>query len=333
MCRLFLFAITAAAAVAQTWVAMGAGGSVSTAADGALEFKYEQGTKQFAAAVLPSGDSLAAMKSLRFRAKTDHDTTVGVLLSERKPGGGNYVALFWSPANQWQQIELTPRDFDLSDSPTDPVDADGKLDLDQVEGIAVFDLAHFLEGAMDREKVVVTKSTGAHTILIDNFEVRTSAPARAENTIDAFDRGFLQWMTPGGMTLKFVSETGPLGEPSLKATYQDSSGPYAVLVRRVSGLDLSKAKRLSFDIASENEATILVALEMKQGARYNLTIYPPAGRKVFHVDLSLGDFERESGTGPEKFHPSSWKSIAMIDVSGANSANTFWLGNVRVKDE
>ncbi len=60
------------------------------------------------------------MKSLRFRARTDHDTTIGVVLSERKPGGGNYVAMFWSPANSWQQVELTPRDFALSDSPTDP---------------------------------------------------------------------------------------------------------------------------------------------------------------------------------------------------------------------
>jgi hypothetical protein len=333
MRTLFLFAITGVAAVAQTWVTMGAGGSARTADDGTLEFKYELGTKQFAAAVLPSDGSVASMKSLRFRAKSDHDTTLGVLLGERKPGGGNYVALFWSPANQWQQIELTPRDFDLSDGPTDPVDADGKLDLDQVEGIAIFDLAHFFEGAMDREKIVVTKSTGAHTILIDNFEVRASAPARSENTIDAFDRGFLQWMTPGGMTLMWVPETGPLGEPSLKATYQETTEPYAFLMRRVASLNLAKAKHLTFDIASENETTLLIALEMKQEARYHLTIYPPAGRKIFHVDLSLDDFERESGTGPEKFDPSRWKSIAITDISGGNSANAFWLGNVRVKDE
>jgi hypothetical protein len=102
---------------------------------------------------------------------------------------------------------------------------------------------------------------------------------------------------------------------------------------RVASLNLAKAKHLTFDIASENETTLLIALEMKQEARYHLTIYPPAGRKIFHVDLSLDDFERESGTGPEKFDPSRWKSIAITDISGGNSANAFWLGNVRVKDE
>jgi hypothetical protein len=329
---LLLFAITGAIAAAQTWIAMGAGGSVNSTSASTVEFKYELGTKQFAAAVLPVDDSFASMKSVRFRARTDHDTTVGVLLSERKPGGGNYVALFWSPANTWQQIELTPRDFDLSDGPTDPVDTDGKFDLDQVEGIGIFDFATFLQGAAAEGKIAVTAATGAHSILIDNFEVWETAHAPAENTIDAFDRGFLQWMTPGGMTLRFVPETGPLGEPSLKATYAETTEPFAVMVRRVGSLDLKRATRLTFDIASENEATILVALETKQGARYHLTIYPPAGRKVFHVDLSLDDFEHENSAGPEKFDPSHWKSITLADISGGSGANTFWLGNLRVKE-
>jgi hypothetical protein len=314
---LFLFVIAGAIAAGQTWVAMGTGGSLNTASNGAVDFKYELGAKRFAAAVLPVDDSFASMKSLRFRARTDHDTTLGVLLGERKPGGGNYVALFWSPADVWQRIDLTPTDFDLSEGPTDPKDADGKLDLDQVEGVAIFDFAQFLEGS----------APGPHSIFIDNFEVRTAAPV--QTVIDTFDRGFLQWMTPGRMTLKYVGETGPLGEPSLKATYSQTSEPFAVVMRRVGSLDLARAKRLTFDIASENEATILVALETKQGARYHLTIYPPTGRKVFHVDLSLDDFERESGAGPEKFDPSRWKSIAIADISGGNTANTFWLGNLR----
>lgn len=328
---LLLFAITGAAAAAQTWIAMGAGGAVSTGPNGSVEFKYDLTSKQLAAAVLPAGESFAAMKSLRFRARTDHDTTIGVLLSERKPGGGNYVAMFWSPASSWQQVELTPRDFSLSDSPTDPKDADGKLDLDQVEGVAIFDLAGVFERALDREKVVVTAASGAHSLLIDNFEVRTTAPAPAENSIDRFDRGFLQWMTPGGMTLNFVPDAGPLGEPSLKATYADSSGPYPVLVRPVGGMDLSKAKRLMFDLASENGATIVIAVEMKEGGRFHFEINPRGG-KVFHADVSLNDFEPEGEGGPERFDPARWKTITLADISGGNTPNTFWLGNLRVKE-
>lgn len=315
---IFLFLIAGALAASQSWIAMGLGGAVNTAPNGAVEFKYQLGAKLFAAAVLPVDESFASMKSLRFRVRADHDTTLGVLLSERKPGGGNYAALFSSPANVWQQIELTPADFELSDGPNDPKDADGKLDLDQVEGVAIFDFANF----------IAASAPGAHSISLDNFEVRTTAPPQI--AIDTFDRGFLLWMTPGTMTLKLVPETGPLGEPSLKATYSQTTEPFAAVVRRVGNLDLSKAKRLTFDIASENEATILIALETKQGPRYNLTIYPPAGRKIFHVDLSLDDFERENG-GSEKFAPSRWKSIAVADISGGNAQNTLWLGNLRAK--
>jgi hypothetical protein len=330
MRSLFLFAAAGLFAFAQDWMTMGAGGSIHTAADGAVEFRYDLGSKQFTAAVLPTDASFASMKSLRFRAKTDHDTNVAVLLSERKPGGGNYVAMFWSPANVWQQIELTPRDFNLSDSPTDPVDADGKLDLDQVEGVALLDLSSFFSQVMERDKIVVAAASGTHLLSIDKFEVRKTAPAEKPNSIDAFDRSFLQWMSPGGMTLKFIPETGPLGESSLKATYSETAGPYAILIRQVGGLELSKAKHLLFDIASEHDATMLIALETKKGGRYHLTINPPADRKVFHVDVELADFEQESGG--QKFDPSIWKSIALLDISGGNSPNTYWLGNLRTSN-
>jgi hypothetical protein len=331
MRSLFLFTMVGSFSFAQDWMAMGNGGSIGSAPDRATEFRYELGKKGISAAVLPAGDSMATMKSLRFRTKTDHDTTVAVVLSERKPGGGNYTALFWAPANQWQQIELTPADFAVSDGPNDPVDADGKLDLDQVEGVAVFDLANLLADAMPGGKIVVTKAAGPHSLFIDKFEVRSSGITQKQETIDAFDRGFLQWLSPGGMTLKFVPETGPLGEPSLKATYSDTSEPYAVMVRQVGGLNLGKAKHLLFDIASEHEATILISIEMKKGARYHFSINPPAERKVFHVDASLDDFEREGDSGPATFDPAQWKSIVMLDISGGNMQNTFWLGNLRVK--
>jgi hypothetical protein len=326
---MFFFLISAAALSAQTWTAVGSG-TVHAAADGAVELHYELGSKAFAALMTPPGDAFREMKSLRFQAKSDHDTTIGVVLNERRPGGGNYVALFWAPANVMQQIELTPRDFNATDGPTDPVDGDGKLDVDQVESIAIFDFSHFLERIAERDKVVVKTASGAHSLWVSGFEVRSSAAPAKANVLDAFDRGFLQWMSPGGMALKFVPETGPLGEASLKATYSDTAGPYAVVTRQVSSLNLAKAKRLQFDIASENEATILVSLEMKGGGRYHLSINPPAERKVFHVDLSLDDFEHENEAGPTNFDPARWKSIAILDISGGNTQNTFWLGNLRV---
>jgi hypothetical protein len=343
MRALFLVIAGITSLAAQQWTYIGEGGAVAAEGKSGLTFKYVLGAKTFSAAVLPASGKLDHMQRIRFRVKADHDTAVAVLLSEHKPGGGDYSAWFWAPANQWQQIELSPGDFAVNDGPKDAVDPDGKLDLDQVEGIGILDLAHFFNQLPDGSAfpVVVARSAGAHTLWLDDFQMLNSAPARAKPSaktisIDSFNRGFLQWITLGGMNLKLVSADNPVVGPALQVSYEQVDGRFAVLVGRLSNLDLSKAKRIAFDIASEHEATLAVSLEMKkpgsdQGPRFNVTIYPPAGRKVFHVNLRLEDFE-QTPAGTLKLDPSRLKSITITDVSaaagGEAGANTIWIGNV-----
>ncbi|HWZ29963.1 MAG TPA: hypothetical protein VNX18_01440 [Bryobacteraceae bacterium] len=332
-----LAAAALATGQASDWIAMGQGGSVRNAA-GATTFNYEIRPRQLSIAVRPAVGGLAGVSRFRFRVKSDHDTAIGVLLSEKKPGGGNYTALVWAPANQWQPVELTPSDFTLSDGPADPQDSDGRLDLEQVEGIGIFDFAQFVAAMPAIPNLLVEKTPGAHVLMVDNFEVRTGdAPRREPLMIDRFDRGFLEWMTLGGMQLKLAG-AGPLAEPAIEASYAATSEQLSILTRRLSNLDLSSATRIAFDIASEREATILVALEMKnpghdQGARFNLTIFPPGERKLFHVNLGLDDFQRDQNSADGTLDPSRLKSVSFIDISGPsggdNGPNTLWIGNVR----
>lgn len=346
--RAFLVLLAGIAMVsAQTsfdqWRAIGEGGTVDAGGNSGLAFTYSLGAKKFSAAVLPVSGELAQMQRIRFRVKADHDTAVAVLLSEHKPGGGDYSAWFWAPVNQWQQIELGSGDFATNDGPKDPADADGKLDLDQVEGVGIFDLAHFF-GALPENPafpVIVAKSTGKHTLLLDDFQILNSAATRVKASpsaipIDAFDRGFLQWIALGGIDLKLSAADNPLGRAAMQASYEQVEGKFAVLVGRLSNLDLSKAKRIAFDVASEHEATLVVSLEVKkagsnQGPRFSVTIYPPAGRKVFHVNLSLDTFEPDQ-SGAVKLDPPRLKSIAITDVTaaagGEAGSNTIWIGRV-----
>jgi hypothetical protein len=312
------------------WTAIGQGGGVR-AENGALAFTYELKPKQFALAVLPATPGLAQVQRLRFRVKADHATALALFLSEKKPGGGNYTAWFWAPANTWQQVELTPADFSVSDGPNDPVDANGKLDLDAVEGIGLTDLAQFFLMQADNPDfpVIVDRSTGSHTLLLDDFELLASAgPVRVSGlAIDRFDRGFLEWITMGGMQLKVAPKENPLGMPAMEAAYQQTEGHYGLLLRRIANLDLTKATRLAFDVASEREATLVVSLETRKGQRFNLSIFPPGKREVFHVSLRLADFE-----GPGRLDPGQLKSIAIADISaaggGAEQANTIWIGKL-----
>jgi hypothetical protein len=316
------------------WAAMGQG--TVAVAKGALSFTYELKPKTFAVAVLPAPPEIAAMRRLRFRIRSDHDTVLGVLLSEKKPGGGDYTALFWSPANVWQQIELTPADFMANDGANDPVDADGKLDLDALQGVALIDLAQFFVSMPDNPDfpMVIDRPSGTHTFLMNDFQVLSSAAgqSRRPGEIDSFHRDFLEWVTLGGMKLSLSAADNPLGMPALQASYEQNEGRYAVLSRRIGQLDLSKASRLAFDVASVHDATLVVSLEMKgaagrPGPRYNMTVYAPAAQEVFHVNLNLADFE-----GPGKPDPGQLKTLLITDITaaggGATQANTIWLGKV-----
>jgi hypothetical protein len=260
------------------------------------------------------------------------------LLTEKQPGGGNYVAWFWAPANAWQKIELTPADFSATDGPNDPVDPDGKLDLDQVNGIGLFDLAQYFSqlASNPTPPLSVAAQSGRHTLLLDSFEVSADAPARAAADagtvpLDPPGRGFVQWVTPGEMDIKVSGAGGPLGAGALQAVYPPAAGRIEILVRRVANAQLANARRLVFDIASEREAALMVVVEMTQpgggtGPRFTMPVYPPGDREVFHVDLKLQDFD-----GAGKFDPARWRTIAILETPGADSGpNTLWIGNMAV---
>ena len=310
------------------WAALGPGAAVH-ATNHALSLTYEPRPKQITAAFLPASPAFARMQRIRFRARSDYDTALAVVLSEKEPGG-RYIASFWAPANTWQEIELTPADFVVTDGPGDPVDADGKLDTDSLQGIGIFDLAEFFAALPDSPEfpVAINRPSGTHTILLEDFRLLSSSRQRpGAGVIDAFDRDFLQWITLGGMDLKLSYAGNPLETRALQAKYQQAEGQFGLLLRPLSNFDLSQATRLAFDIASEHESTLVISLELKQGGRYNLTIYPPGGREPFHVNLKLSDFE-----GPGKLDPAKLKSLGITDITvasgGAPATNMIWIGKV-----
>jgi len=331
---------------APGWFALGAaGGSVRVthepgqthSGNSALAFTYEVKRGQSSVAVMPAPSSLARMQHMRFWVKTDRDTSVAVLLSETQPGGGNYTAWFWSPANAWQPIDLTPGDFVLSDGPQDPKDADGKLDLDQLQAVGVLDLASFFPAPPSP-----SGQAEPRTMWIDDFEA-LSGPAPAEDSamrIDNFDRGFLPWITIGVMDLKLAEAGNPLGnqadnplrEPALEASYEQRDNPLPVLLRRIGNYNLAKAARLDFDVASDEETTLVIALEVKrpgvaQGPRFTLPIFPPGKREVFHVSVKLEDFQ-----GQGKLDPAQLKTLIVTDPAaagdGVGTHNRIWIGKV-----
>jgi hypothetical protein len=334
------------------WKAMGGAGGVRVAKDAAnrhdgmnsLAFDYSAG-KEISFAILPVEFSLEKMKSLRFWLKTDVSTAVGVLLSEKKPGG-DYACWFWSPKDRWQQIVLTPADFTVNDGPNDPKDPDGRLDLDQVQGIGVIDLKiifNMLAG-LQQLPFQIDQLTGSHTLLLNDFQIQTDGPepaaAKDAVVIDDFKRPFARWLSLGGMEISLRADENPAGKPSLEASYRQTPGKFALISHRIGNIDLSKCDRLSFDIASRKDAQIAVSIEMVKvngkGARYTHMLEVAGEMKPHQESIPFAEFVLDENSPPDpagKFDPARARTISLLDVTSAlgneTLTNTLWLADVR----
>jgi hypothetical protein len=341
------------------WLAFGGAAQVRVATEaanvkngkGVLAVDYQIARGQFGLAVLPiSEGTLAGTKQLTFWLKTDSSAPVSVILNERKSSGGNYMTTLWSPKDTWQQIELVPEDFAPTESPTDPVDPNHKLDMDQVESLSLLDLGQFyaMSDAAAEIPVVLDKRLGAHSLYIDDFKALADAPSMPPAggkgvVIDDFHRGFVSWMTMGGAAISLDVSGNPLAGRAVKADYEQIQGRMVLLSYAFPRVDLRGIDRLTFDVAATTHTQFLVAVQLKnpgksEGPRFNTSIDIPGGTQLQHQEIILANlnFDPKSPAAPGgKLDPALIRSIALIDVTaaygGAQQKNTLWIANLRAE--
>jgi hypothetical protein len=297
------------------WTAVGPRATIEKD-EGVVTFRYEAGGAQRSMAALPGiGSAFAQMKSVRFEVKTDSAFAVSFVLAEKKPEGGNYSAVVWSNGGDWQPVILSPADFSPTDGPTDPIDKDGKLDLDQVENAALLDMSQYLAGMARNPQTYAEPHVGPHFISIRNFEISgEDAPA---------DRPQAAWFSPGGAT--FEQKNG-----ALIVRYREREDRWTVFNRLIPPHDFTGATHLSLDIQSDRDAQLLISIrERRSGnnedARHNIDFFVPAGTQPDHRDVLLSAF---SG---KPIDLTRIQSIAILDVSGEVGTNRIVIQDLRLK--
>jgi hypothetical protein len=323
------------------WVAIGQNATVQkNGPTTTLDYKVAPG--QMGMAVLQVGDGkLAGMTHLRFRVKTDVSTMLAVMLSEKKPGG-DYTTIFWAPKGQWQDIDLTPADFMVNDGTKDPKDPDGKLDLDQVQAIALLDAGQlFGQMPADKTPIAIVKLSGDHKLEWSDYGVVTEAGKTDQGAvIDDFRRGFLRWFTPGG-DLALSKSGNPLGKPALEFRYQQEATKIAALLHPLGQIDLTGRKELSFDISSSRDAHLILALEKQKvngrGPRYNHDFTVAAGQ-TGHMSIPFSEFTLADDSPPDpagRLELNQIRSLNLVDISGmlegSTGPNTLWIAEVKVQ--
>ncbi len=304
-----------------------------------VDYGINKGEINFAMLPLP-GATLTKAKAFHFWIKTDQATTCAIYLQEKD--GGRYLSLFATPKDTWQKVEVAATEFLLADGENDPKDPDGKLDLDQVEGLGVADLGQLVVQAPDTPLFKAFNiKTGPHTMYLSNFVVDDTTlpsapkPAAGELILDGFIRPQLTWLNLGGATLA-RSTAKPLDGPGLQASYHAAADKISVFIRPLAHGLFANADRLMFSIASAKPAKLLVQVEQTDGNKFNANISTDGKSALQQMRIPFSDFTvaDDSKDTHAKLDLKLVKSVMLADISGlvdkADQDNTLWLNNLRI---
>lgn len=332
------------------WAAMGDNGKVSWSQEaanvkegrGALRFDYEITPGQFSLLVGALPQTMTTLQSLKFWVKASHDTPLAFVLQEQ--GGGRFGALFSTPKDKWQRVELKPTDFVLQEGKDDPKDANGKLDLGSIEGGALVDFNQFFAqlggGKNNPLAQLLNVKTGARTLHVDDL-IFSGKPLAAEaapdaSILDDFTRPQVNWFSIGDIGLQNIKDANPENN-ALQADYVQEQGRLIALAKGLPRGVLTNKQSLFFNAASAQRALLIVQLEEHSGGKYNLTVDVPGKTVPTPLTLLFKDFKpaEDSKDDNNRLDIDQVKQLLILDLTGligqANAPNTLWLNRIFVK--
>lgn len=328
------------------WVAMGVNARVSINQQttfngrGALRLDYDikQGALSLAVCPTPAG-TMARARAFRFWLNADHPTTCALIVQE--DGGGRFLAPFFAPKGKWQKVEIAVDEFALLEGPGNPPDADGKLDLSKVGGVALGDLAQ-IGGVFGSPELAsaLNLRTGAHVMYLDDFTVLEEALPGAYQTadgakmIDSGTRPQIGWASIG---ISGASRL-PVPERGLQAEYLQATGKIAALVRFVPRGLLAGTTSLRLKASSSKAVTLLVQLMEAGGGKFNGTLELPAGGDWKEVSLEYAsmDAAEDSAVKDRRVKPELVTGLVVLDVltllgGGSEQENVLRLAAMRAQ--
>lgn len=352
-----------------TWLGIGAGAKVSTERTpenaeqgaGSLRFDYQVTPGQMNALIAPFGpNSLATLQSISFWVKADHTTSLALTVQEE--GGGRFSTVFSVTKGQWQRVEVAPWDLVLQVGKDDPKDGDGKLNLDKIEGIGLFDFTQLIaQMATDPNNPIVKAlgvQMGPRTLYVDDFVLSSDPPTPLpgakvptdKSLLDDFAHPQVSWAELGDVTFKVLHPFQKKGQPqatipdnTLQADYTQAPGRIEAFSKFLPDGVLTGKTSLSLSVASRLHTTIIVQVEEKSGGKYNTSFEVPAqvappdpGTAPSFQTLAFADFKPadDSKDDNNQLDLDQVKQILIIDASGmlggGEGENTLWLSQIRV---
>jgi len=274
--------------------------------------------------------------------------TTAVIIGLGEASGASYQAAAHCTGGVWQEIAVNLDEMTADEPAKDP---NGKLDLDQVGAVTVFDIGGFLATFLPDLK-------GSRSLALDDVSFSskpvpsTTGPAQVTRVVpihlvDNFESPVIRWIPISvdfsdgpKFTLfdaavavdKDVPEGG--GKQSLKVAYPRQGQKIHALMRNLEKVDLGKATGIDLALKSSHDGTFIVALEEKDGSRYNRTVELHAGDWK-KLSFSLSEFTKADDTQDEndRLDAPQIKQVSVADIStlaGGTEANEnhLWIDQV-----
>lgn len=250
----------------------------------------------------------------------------------------SYQAVVWSEAGQWNEIELSIKDFTLGD---DGIDENEKLDTDQVNLLAIADASLFARVLEKAGMPIYNPPPAQSMVWLDDVVLSSKEPEKPdfaageldEYLLDACSTSTIHWMALGGEEVSLTTQTPDDGsEPFLRAKYIAPPDKIFGIVRKVPKNLLDGARGISFEIRTELPATMVLATEQRDKGRFGAMRQVDTKGKWELVKIEFAEFNREGDQGTASLKPGDIAQLVIADLlpitSGSISANTWDVRNL-----
>lgn len=236
-------------------------------------------------------------RSLHLSVKVDEESPI--MYGVREADGSSYQGYLYARAGVWEDVSVDLDELMLSEGSEDE---NGRLDVNEIDGIMVADLSN-LGG--EAGKSLGIKSGRQHMWLDDVELSERLAPHRSSRgrdgalIIDDFARPPIRCLPIGGPRLELVTTRDGDDTSALRIGYDQSSYRWVGFVGAVGYLDLTDRTSICLRVRAAAPAPLIVVLEERDGSKYQVRHQLDPAKGWYSLELPFSKFKLDRQTRDE----------------------------------
>jgi hypothetical protein len=236
-------------------------------------------------------------RSVRLSVKVNEHSPV--MYGVREADGSSYQGYMYARAGMWHDLAVDLDELMLSEGSEDE---NGRLDVNEIDGIVVADLSN-LGGEAGKSLGI---KSGRQYLWLDDVELSERlAPHRSVRgpdgavIIDDFTRPPIRCLPIGGPRLELVSTRDGDDTSALRVGYDRSGYRWVGFVGAMGYLDLTDRTCICLRVRAAAPAPLIVVLEERDGSKYQVRHQLDPAKGWYSLELPFSQFKLDRQTTDE----------------------------------